>query len=104
MGRSCVDENIKLLKSKKSVESFLHSVYLETVKGAVLEYFVDHNVFDAWAQMQMFITDLRFDDFITDEEEKDLIRFVNTVYLEFCDAQSDARNQVINIRKKIERG
>lgn len=104
MGRSCVDDNIKLLKNKKSVDNFLHSVYLETVKGAILEYFVDHNIFDAWAQMQFFVDDLHTDNFIDENDRKDLIRFVNTVYLEFCDKESDARSQVERIRKKLERG
>lgn len=104
MGRSCVDDNIKLLKNKKSVDKFLHSVYLETVKGAILEYFVDHNIFDAWAQMQFFVDDLHMDNFIDENDRKDLVRFVNTVYLEFCDKESDARSQVERIRKMVERG
>ena len=96
--------DIYLLKNEKKVAMFLRHVYIETVKGAILEYFVDNNIFDAWSQMQFFVDDLYMDDLIDDEERQDLVRFVNSVYLEFCDNSSKLRNSIIDIQNTLERG
>lgn len=96
--------DIQLLKNEKKVALFLRHVYIETVKGAILEYFVDNNIFDAWSQMQFFVDDLYMDDLIDDEERQDLVRFVNSVYLEFCDNSSKLRNSIIDIQNTLERG
>ena len=96
--------DIYLLKNEKKVALFLRHVYIETVKGAILEYFVDNNIFDAWSQMQFFVDDLYTDDLIDEQERQDLVRFVNSVYLEFCDNSSKLRNSIIDIQNTLERG
>ena len=96
--------DIELLKNEKKVKLFLRHVYIETIKGAILEYFVDNNIFDAWSQMQFFVDDLHTDDLIDEEERTVLVRFVNSVYLEFCDNSSKLRNSIIDIQNTLERG
>ena len=96
--------DIYLLKNERKVSEFLRHVYIETVKGAILEYFVDNNIFDAWSQMQFFVDDLHTDDLIDEKERQDLVRFVNSVYLEFCDNSSKLRNSIIDIQNTLERG
>lgn len=97
-------DDIKLLKNKKKVDEFLRQVYIETIKGAILAYFTDNNIFDAWATMQFFVADLEDDKLITDEERDYLIKFVNTVYLEFCDGTDKLKNSIIDIQNTLERG
>ena len=101
---SDIKVDIYLLKNEKKVALFLRHVYIETVKGAILEYFVDNNIFDAWSQMQFFVDDLHTDDLIDEKERQDLVRFVNSVYLEFCDNSSKLRNSIIDIQNTLERG
>lgn len=96
--------DMELLKNEKKVAQFLRHVYIETVKGAILEYFVDNNIFDAWAQMQFFVSDLNTDNLINEEERDDLVKFVNTVYLEFCDGTDKLKNSIIDIQNTLERG
>lgn len=100
-------KNLNKLKDEDAVYSFLHHIYMETVKGAILEVFTEENIFDAWADMQFFVDDIFTEtDLLTDTERKDLIRFVNTVYLEFSEDKPRLKNSIIDIQNTLykERG
>lgn len=100
-------KNLSKLKDEDAVYSFLHHIYMETVKGTILEVFTEENIFDAWADMQFFIDDIFTEtDLLTETEREDLIRFVNTVYLEFSEDKTRLKNSIIDIQKTLykERG
>lgn len=99
-----LDDNIDLLKDEKAVAQFLRHVYIETIKGAILHVFCDNNIFDAWAQMLMFVDDLYTDDLIDKDELATLTRFINSVYLEFGDEKTRRKNSIIDIQNMLERG
>ena len=99
-----LDDNIDLLKDEKAVAKFLRHVYIETIKGAILHVFCDNNLFDAWAQMLMFVDDLYTDDLIDKDELDTLTRFTNSVYLEFSEDKTRLKNSIIDIQNTLERG
>lgn len=90
----------ELLKNKKLVDEFLHDMYIETIKGAILEYFNENNIFDAWTQMHYLIDDIYNEQLITEDEFKRLIVFINTVYLEFCSGDK-LHNSIEDIKNNI---
>lgn len=96
--------DINILKDEDAVKKFLRHIYIETIKGAILEYFCDNNIFDAWSQMQFFVDDLHTDDLIDEEERINLVCFVNSVYLEFCENKTRLKNSIIDIQNTLERG
>lgn len=99
------DDSIELLKDENAVATFLRHIYIETIKGAILQVFCDNNIFDAWAQMLMFVDDLYTDDLIDKNELETLTRFTNSVYLEFCENKTRLKNSIIiDIQNTLERG
>lgn len=99
-----LDDNIDLLKDENAVKKFLRHVYIETIKGAILHVFCDNNIFDAWAQMLMFVDDLYTDALIDKDELDTLTRFTNSVYLEFSEDKTRRKNSIIDIQNTLERG
>ena len=98
------DDGLELLKDENSINAFLRHVYIETIKGAILQVFCDNNIFDAWAQMLMFVDDLYTDGLICKGELETLTRFTNSVYLEFSEDKTRLKNSIIDIQNTLERG
>lgn len=83
-------DGLKSLKDKRTVDTFLHEVYLSAIRGGIIEYLEINSVdlvdlTDAWANVSLLIMEYTENKMTTADEEEELTKFANDLYIRLLD-------------------
>ena len=83
-------DGLKSLKDKRTVDAFLHEVYLSSIRGGIIEYLEINSVdlcdlTDAWADVSLLLMEYTENDMTTADEEEELTKFANELYISLLD-------------------